>query len=107
MATATRNDLTYRLQRDVFERSDHGLTWVESFWFETPEGDRVSPIIPAAGYCDRLGHLPGGPVADAGRLADEEKYYCGAGGASRFVKSEFHHNGFWHIGPVCIVKIDD
>lgn len=51
-----------RIHRDVFPYTDHGYTWVESYWFEQ-DGEIISPIIPGSGYTERLGRMPGGMTA--------------------------------------------
>jgi hypothetical protein len=89
-----------RIHRDTFPRTDHGYTWVECIWFER-DGVRVSPLIPASGCCERLGHMPGGPiVCDIGA---EQRHYA-PDGVARIEKSEsLHDQAFYQVGTVCIV----
>jgi len=91
-----------RIHRDVFPSTDHGHTWVECCWFEK-DGQRTSPIIPTAGYCDRLGHLPGGPVRSD--LQADEQHYA-PDGVEGVVRSETTHGtAYYHVGTVCIVPL--
>ena len=91
--------ITLRIHRDVFPRTDHGYTWVECVWFER-DGEAISPTIPSAGCCERLGSLPGGPLRCD--LPGEERHYAPEG-VVRVVKSEtIHDDGYYHVGPVCI-----
>lgn len=90
---------TLRIHRDIFPRTDHGYTWVECFWFER-DGERISPTIPSAGCCERLASLPGGPLR-CDLVAEERRY--APDGVERTVKSETTHEGYYHVGPVCIV----
>jgi hypothetical protein len=94
---------TLRIHRDIFPRTDHGYTWVEAVWFERGE-ERVSPIIPAAGCCERLSSMPGGPVLCD--LRSEEKFYAPEG-VTRIERSETTHDGFYRVGTVCITKESD
>ena len=88
-----------RVHRDVYPRTDHGYTWVECLWFER-DGERVSPTIPAAGCCERLGGLPGGPIHC--NTLEEEKFYAPEG-VEKTVKSEtVHDDAFYRVGSVCI-----
>ena len=88
-----------RIHRDIFPRTDHGHTWVEGIWFER-DGEKVSPTIPSAGACERLGSMPGGPVRCD--LAAEQRHYAPER-VERVVKTETTHAGYYHVGPVCIV----
>lgn len=93
-----------RIHRDIYPHTDHGYTWVEAVWFER-DGKTVSPIIPAAGCCERLNSMPGGPVlCDMHR---EEELYA-PDGVERVVKSnDVHDDGFYRVGTVCITKEGD
>ena len=93
-----------RIHRDVFPHTDHGHTWVECLWFEEHR-QRTSPIIPAAGYCDRLGQLPGGPIRCD--LAAERQHYA-PNGVDRAISSQTTHDTvYYHVGTVCIVPSRD
>jgi hypothetical protein len=87
-----------RLHRDIFPHTDHGYTWIETLWYER-DGERISPLIPAAGCTERLGHMPGGPIiAD---LEYERQRYAPDG--ERIVKSETIREGFYRVNSVSIV----
>ena len=91
--------IVMRIHRDTFPRTDHGYTWVECFWFER-DGETISPIIPSAGCCERLGQMPGGPIRC--NVVAEEKQYAPEG-VGRIEKSEtVHDDGYYRVGPVCI-----
>ncbi len=92
-----------RIHRDTFPSTDHGYTWVEFMWFER-DGRKLSPIIPSAGCCERLGHMPGGPVRCD--FAAEERHYA-PDGIARIEKSETVHDGYYRVGTVCIVPDSD
>ena len=94
---------TMRIHRDIFPRTDHGYTWVECVWFER-DGKTVSPTIPSAGCCERLGHMPGGPVSCDN--AREERHYC-PDGVQNVLTSETTHDGYYRVGTVCIVPIGE
>lgn len=91
---------TMRIHRDTYPRTDHGYTWVECIWFER-DGKKVSPMIPAAGCTERLGSMPGGPIAcDLGR---EISLYAPDGHTVE--KSEdVHDDGFYRVSSVCIYQ---
>jgi|GEM_PF-1236518 len=90
-----------RIHRDIYPRTDHGHTWVEFIWFEEG-GETISPIIPSAGCCERLGSMPGGPVRCD--IVGEQKRYAPSG-VARMEKSErLHDDGYYRVGPVCIVR---
>ena len=89
-----------RIHRDIYPKTDHGYTWVECLWFER-DGQQISPTIPSAGCCERLGDLPGGPVC-CDFLAAQDRY--APEGFTRLEKTEaVHDDGYYRIGPVCIV----
>jgi len=87
--------------RDVFPRTDHGYTWVESYWFER-DGERISPIILGGGANERLGHMPGGPVTTMEAFDADMEHY-------KPFKIEPHtettHEGFFHVGNFTITPI--
>lgn len=89
---------TLRIHRDNFPQTDHGFTWVEFYWFEDDQGERVSAVTPCAGACERLGNLPGGPINTAELFALD----CADRKPSRTVKSDKTHDGFHRVGSVCI-----
>ena len=92
-----------RIHRDFYPKTDHGYTWVETIWFER-DGKTVSPLIPAAGCCERLISMPGGPViCDMNR---EQQLYAPEG-IERTVKTDSTHSGFYRVGTVCITKEPD
>jgi len=89
-----------RIHRDTYPRTDHGYTWVECLWFER-DGQIISPIIPSAGCCARLGSMPGGPIRCD--IVRAERHYAPEG-ISRLEKSEtIHDDGHYRVGTVCIV----
>ena len=92
-----------RIHRDIFPRTDHGYTWVECMWFER-DGEVISPTIPSAGCCERLGSMPGGPIQCD--VLDEERHYAPEG-SSRIEKSEtVHDDGYYRVGTVSIVQVE-
>lgn len=91
--------VTLRIHRDIFPHTDYGYTWTECIWFER-DGKHISPSIPAAGCCERTGHLPGGPLASD--IPSETAHYAPSG-VARTVKSESTHAGNYRVGSVCIV----
>lgn len=92
--------IVMRIHRDIFPYTDHGYTWVECMWFER-DGKTVSPTIPSAGACERLGHMPGGPIRCD--IVREERHYAPEG-VDRIEKSERVHDGaYYRVGTVCIV----
>ena len=93
-----------RIHRDTFPLTDHGYTWVECIWFER-DGKTVSPMIPSSGCCERLGHLPGGPLHCD--ILGEKKHYAPEG-VTRIEKTETVHDEYYYrVGPVCIVPEGD
>ena len=95
---------TLRIHRDIFPNTDHGYTWVECVWFER-DGKTISPTIPAAGCCERLSSMPGGPVLCD--MAHEQGHYAPEG-VERVVKSEqTHDKHFYRVGTVCITPQGD
>lgn len=90
--------IVMRIHRHTYPWTDHGYTWVESMWFEQ-NGERISPFVPAAGCCERLGNMPGGPVGCD--LAYEIGRYAPNG--YKIEKSEtIHDDGYYRVGTVCI-----
>ena len=88
-----------RIHRDTYPRTDHGYTWVECLWFER-DGKKISPTIPSAGCCERLGSMPGGPIRCD--FVAEEKHYAPEG-VARIEKSEtVHDDGYYRVGTMCI-----
>ena len=95
--------MIYRIHRDEFPTTDHGFTWVEAAWFEDDKGKRISPISPVAGACQRLLHLPGGPIPQFDYAAELQLF--GDGTPVRTEKTTERHEGFHYVGPVSISKI--
>ena len=95
---------TAHIHRDIWPHTDHGYTWVESYWFER-DGKHVSPIMAGSGSCERLGNLPGGAIAC--RFEDELEYYGKGEKPERTLKTERKHDGYYHVGSVAIVRIGD
>jgi hypothetical protein len=88
-----------RIHRDTYPQTDHGYTWVECIWYEK-DGERISPIIPSAGCCERLGSMPGGPIR-CDFVGEEKRYAPDA--VARTEKSEtIHDDGRYRVGTVCI-----
>ena len=93
-----------RIHRDIYPHTDHGYTWVECIWFER-DGKTVSPTIPSAGCCERLGSMPGGPVrSDLGR---EEEIYAPDGVARVEKSEEVHDRYYYQVGTVCITPLEE
>jgi len=90
-------NVTKRIHRDVFPRTDHGYTWVEFCWYENEEGDRCSAIFPVAGCNQRLGTMPGGPIPTPDWGFEERRF-----NVTRLVNSEETHEGFHKVGNVSI-----
>ena len=90
-----------RIHRDTYPRTDHGYTWVEHIWYEK-DGKRISPLIPSAGSCERLGSMPGGPVRCD--FVREEKLYAPDGVARTEKSEEVHDDGFYRVNSVSIYR---
>ncbi len=90
-----------RIHRDTYPRTDHGYTWVERIWYEK-DGKRISPLIPSAGCCERLGSMPGGPVRCD--FVREEKHYAPDGVARTEKSEEVHDDGFYRVNSVSIYR---
>jgi len=91
-----------RIHKAIHPNTDHGYTWLEYYWFER-DGERCSAITPGAGCCERLGHLPGGPLGCPELFSlDCERFQ-----PERTIKTEQEHLGWAHVGTVCIGPITD
>ena len=94
---------TMRIHRDIFPRTDHGYTWVECVWFER-DGKTVSPTIPSAGCCERLGHMPGGRFEPGSNYSLSQLWLdC----VQNVLRSETTHDAYYRVGTVCIVPIGE
>ncbi len=82
-------------------KTDHGYTWVERIWYEK-DGKRISPLIPSAGCCERLGSMPGGPVRCD--FVREEKLYAPEGVTRTEKTEEIHDDGFYRVNSVSIYR---
>ena len=100
MSTTTKaRNAIFRTHRDIWPRTDHGYTWVEFCWFENEAGDRISATVPAAGCCERLGHLPGGPLPQYDYDFESRGF-----NVTRSEKTEETHKGSYRVGPVSITE---
>jgi hypothetical protein len=97
MTTATAKiDVAKCIHRDIYPHTDHGYTWVECCWYER-DGRRCSAQFPVAGCCERLMHLPGGPLPDPDWEWEERRF-----NVVRTVKTEEIHEGLYSVGSVSI-----